>query len=147
MNHTEHDLAAAKAYVESIGITGGWHPERQRMEDAYIAGLTAGRAADRRERIATAAMQGLLTGEELVSTGDIAREATEYADALIAKLDRMAQPASDAESRCKQWESMYGPILDFLQRHPEIVGAKLGDDLSAKLLAFLEAQKREAKHG
>src|SRR6202030_995724 len=38
--------------------------------------------------------------------------------------------------RCQQWEQICVPILDFLQAHPEVVGAKPGDSLTEKLLAF-----------
>ena len=43
---------------------------------------------DRRERIATAALQGLLTDEGLGTYENYANDAVEYADALIAALDR-----------------------------------------------------------
>ena len=45
--------------------------------------------------------------------------------------------------RCQQWEQICVPILDFLQAHPEVVGAKPGDSLTEKLLAFLERQVRQ----
>lgn len=52
--------------------------------------------ADRRERIATAAMQGMLASAELVAppvhAGFIAKWAVVYADALIAKLDEEGKP-------------------------------------------------------
>ncbi len=45
--------------------------------------------ADRRERIATAALQGLLSDPNRLGTfSDAVRISVEYADALIAKLDK-----------------------------------------------------------
>jgi hypothetical protein len=49
-------------------------------------------------------------------------------------------PIDAAESRCRQWEEICGPILDFLQTHPEVVGARAGDSLTQKLLVFLKQQ-------
>lgn len=142
MNYNEHDLAAATKYMLSL-------PDRSEFEsvhvmDAYIAGLTAGRAADRRERAMFAVAQGLLAKGDYADEEIplLSRDARHYADSILAELDRTSAPAkSDAESRCKQWESMYGPILDFLQSHPEIVGAEMpGSNLNEKLLVFLKSQ-------
>jgi len=63
--------------------------ENQRAENERLR-------ADRRERIATAALQGMLASAELVAppvhAGFIAKWAVVYADALIAKLDEEPQP-------------------------------------------------------
>ena len=53
------------------------------------------RRQDRRERIATAAMQGILTNPAAGvcwPMQEIARYAVSYADALIAELDKEPQP-------------------------------------------------------
>jgi hypothetical protein len=47
---------------------------------------------DRRERIATAAMVGLLRHTSLDSPAFVAEHAVKYADALIAQLDEEPQP-------------------------------------------------------
>jgi hypothetical protein len=63
-----------------------------RWPNEPYAGWSAAREA-RRERIATAAMQGILAGlyadpSATAIPGQIATSAVEYADALIAKLDK-----------------------------------------------------------
>ena len=47
---------------------------------------------DRLERIATAAMQGVLANERRQSFNENVRNAVAYADALIAELDKEVQP-------------------------------------------------------
>lgn len=48
---------------------------------------------DRRERIATAALQGMLANEEIIGgPTDFAKWSVRYADALIAALDKEPQP-------------------------------------------------------
>lgn len=48
---------------------------------------------DRRERIATAALQGMLSDPGASGTAtEYAEYATQYADALIAELDKEAKP-------------------------------------------------------
>jgi hypothetical protein len=47
---------------------------------------------DRRERIATAAMQGLLAQSQYWPPHKAADEAIEHADALIERLDKEVQP-------------------------------------------------------
>lgn len=37
-------------------------------------------------------------------------------------------------------DSLWFPICSFLQDHPEIIGAKLGESLSKKLLEYLKGQ-------
>jgi len=52
-------------------------------------------AAERRERLATAALQGILTNPAAGGCGpveEIAHYAVRYADALIAELDKEPQP-------------------------------------------------------
>lgn len=59
--------------------------------DADAAGEASKRAEQRRERIATSALNGLLACAETHGNGsceDIAAEAVAYADALIAALDK-----------------------------------------------------------
>jgi hypothetical protein len=48
--------------------------------------------ADRRERIATACLAGLLSYNRKGSFEDFAADAVDYADALIARLDKEAAP-------------------------------------------------------
>ena len=43
---------------------------------------------ERRERIATAALQGLMASMHCMFPGELARDAVDYADALIAELDK-----------------------------------------------------------
>lgn len=60
--------------------------ERQRAENERLR-------ADRRERIATAALQGLMSNPSTcASLEECIVAATVYADALIAKLDEEPQP-------------------------------------------------------
>ena len=47
---------------------------------------------ERRERIATAAMQGVLATERRQTFNENVRNAVAYADALIAELDKEVQP-------------------------------------------------------
>jgi hypothetical protein len=68
--------------------------ERGRILQAQHLAAAAAAHRDRRERIATAAMAGLLADE---STGDtthscLAKIAVKAADALIAELDKEVQP-------------------------------------------------------
>jgi len=54
---------------------------------------TVGSAADRRERIATAALAGLLACPEVEGTHkQVADLAVDLADALISRLDKEAKP-------------------------------------------------------
>jgi hypothetical protein len=47
---------------------------------------------ERRERIATAALQGVLVNERRQTLNENVRNAVAYADALIAELDKEVQP-------------------------------------------------------
>jgi hypothetical protein len=76
---SDHDLAAAKAYAHSAHEPG--------IVPAYLAGLAAGRAQDRRERIA-AWLMASATGWQWDAA--LARESIKGADALLAELDRTA---------------------------------------------------------
>ena len=63
--------------------------------NTLTAGLAAQLRAERRERIATAALQGILTNPAAGGCGpveEIAHYAVRYADALIAELDKEPQP-------------------------------------------------------
>lgn len=63
------------------------------MTNLSIADLRAANLRDRRERIATAAMQALVTNPAIRGWDhEIATLAVKYADALIAELDREPQP-------------------------------------------------------
>ena len=58
------------------------------LAEANIVSTNADRALRfRRERIATAALQGLLAGICRITYADVARDAVEHADALIAELE------------------------------------------------------------
>lgn len=60
---------------------------------AMLAAEVRQRNRDRRERIATAAMQALVTNPSVRGWGyEIAALAVNYADALIAELDKEPQP-------------------------------------------------------
>lgn len=66
------------------------------MTNLSMADLRAANLRDRRERIATAALQGMLASAGNVTPNEwsyvFATRAIEYADALIAELDREPQP-------------------------------------------------------
>ena len=54
---------------------------------------TVGSAADRRERIATACLAGMIANPECSGKfEDYANDSVKYADALIARLDKEAKP-------------------------------------------------------
>ena len=88
------DLATQQSCCDGAAAQDA-HIRREREEHrAEVEKLRAENErlrADRRERIATAAMQGMLASAELVAppvhAGFIAKWAVVYADALIAKLD------------------------------------------------------------
>jgi hypothetical protein len=66
-----------------------WMMERLRKSNETLAAEIDRLRADRRERIATAALQGLLSDPNRLGTfSDAVRISVEYADALIAKLDK-----------------------------------------------------------
>ena len=58
----------------------------------YNLGTIAANMPDRRERIATAALAGLLSQSQYWSPHQAACEAIEHADALIAELDKEVKP-------------------------------------------------------
>ena len=59
----------------------------------YHLGTIAANIPDRRERIATAAMAGLLAKYGIDdSDGEMLDEAVKYADGLIKRLDKEVQP-------------------------------------------------------
>lgn len=61
--------------------------------DQMLAAEVRQRLRDRRERIATAAMQALVTNPAIRGWAhEIAALAVKYADALIAELDKEPQP-------------------------------------------------------
>ena len=63
------------------------------MTNLSMADLRAANLRDRRERIATAALQGMLSDPGASGTAiEYAEYAAQYADALIAELDKEAQP-------------------------------------------------------
>lgn len=63
------------------------------MTNLSITDLRAANLRDRRERIATAALQGMLSDPGSSGTAtEYAEYATRYADALIAALDKEPQP-------------------------------------------------------
>lgn len=63
------------------------------MTNLSMADLRAANLRDRRERIATAVMQGLLSNHRREgSISEAAEISIKYADALIAELDREPQP-------------------------------------------------------
>ena len=59
---------------------------------ADMAKLDALAYRERRERIATAALQGLLAADFDYSTSALAERAVRYADALISELDKPVKP-------------------------------------------------------
>ena len=63
------------------------------MDDiAEAMELLSRKFPDRRERIATAALQGVLAHDHRQNFDENVRNAVAYADALIAKLDKDVQP-------------------------------------------------------
>ena len=67
--------------------------EARAMDDiAEAMELLSRKFPDRRERIATAALQGVLANERRQNFDENVRNAVNYADALIAKLDKEVQP-------------------------------------------------------
>ena len=64
--------------------------------DQMLAAEVRQRLRDRRERIATAALQGMLVRAESVAPNEwsyiLVTHAVEYADTLIAELDKEPQP-------------------------------------------------------
>ena len=66
--------------------------EQRRILQAQHLAAQAAAYRDRRERIATAALQGLLANYGYSNKHEISAEAVAYADALIAELDKEVKP-------------------------------------------------------